>query len=79
MGNELFKKVTEATGLPEDLIAKELSDVLSTHGITTGDVDMEQLRSAMAQYLRQVILGAKDSDEGFSFEEEISPEDLGKE
>ncbi|MDZ4677261.1 MAG: hypothetical protein SGI74_07085 [Oligoflexia bacterium] len=82
MGNELFKAVTGATGLPSDLVANELSKVLSNVGIARDEVTLEELRLALAEYLREVIIHAKDKfDEegGIVIEEVISPEDLGKE
>jgi hypothetical protein len=80
MGNELFKSVTGATGLPEELISQELSKVLSNKGITRSDVTLEELREALAGYLREVIVGAKDQfEEGVWIEDEVRPEDLGKE
>ena len=80
MGNELFKSITEATGLPEDLISKELTRVLSDKGIARNEVTLDDLRDALAGYLREVIVGVKDQfEEGVWIEDEIRPEDLGKE
>jgi hypothetical protein len=81
MGNELFKTVTGATGLPSDLVAKELSKVLSNKGIARDEVTLEELRSALAEYLREVLLHAKDQfdQEGVWVEEVVPPEELGKE
>jgi hypothetical protein len=80
MGNELFKSVTGATGLPEDLISEELNKLLITKGIQRSEVTLDELRDALAGYLREVIVGAKDEFEsGVWIEDEVHPEDLGKE
>jgi hypothetical protein len=80
VGNELFNKVTEATGLPKELVEQELGKVLTGKGIAQNEVTLDELRLALADYLREVILHAKDEfEDGVYIEEEISPEDLGKE
>lgn len=80
MGNELFNKVTEATGLPKDLVEQELAQLLNGKGIGQEELTLDELRLALADYLREVILHAKDKfEDGVFIEEEISPEDLGKE
>lgn len=80
MSKGLFKEVTDATGLPTDLITKELNEIISSKGIQNEDLTLDDLRLAMADYLREVILHAKNKfEDGLEIEEEISPEDLGKE
>jgi hypothetical protein len=80
MANELFKKVTDATGLPSDLITKELTQIVNNKGIQSDDLTLDDLRVVMAEYLREVILQAKFKfEDGIEVEEEISPEELGKE
>ena len=80
MGNELFKAITTATGLPDDLVTTELTKVLSKKGYARDDVTLDELRLALADYLREVILHAKDKfEEGVWIEEDVRPEDLGKE
>jgi hypothetical protein len=80
MGNELFKKITDATGLPSELVTQELSKVLMDRGLSSEELTLEGLRAAMADYLREVILHAKDEfEEGVYIEEEIHPNDLGRE
>jgi hypothetical protein len=80
MGNELFKKVTEATGLPTELVSKELEGLLDAKGVDSADMTLEDLRKTLAEYVHEVILKAKDSfDQGITIEEEINPEDLGQE
>lgn len=55
MGNRLFKEVTDLTGLPKNLISKELVDILGRVGTTPHAVTLEDLRTAMAMYLTEVI------------------------
>lgn len=55
MGNELFKEVTDLTGLPKSLISQELVDILGRVGTTPHAVTLEDLRKAMATYLTEVI------------------------
>lgn len=80
MGNDLFKSIATATGLPDDLITRELSKVLSQKGIARDEVTLDELRIALADYLREVILTAKDKfEDGVWIEEDVLPEELGQE
>ena len=80
MGNELFKELAQATGLPSELITTELTRVLAAKGIAKDEVTMDELRQALAAYLRDVILQAKENFEaGVWIEEVIPPEALGQE
>jgi hypothetical protein len=64
VGNQLFKQVTELTGLPEELIGEELKVLLERKGIAPDQVTIESLREALADYLAQVALDAVDPKEG---------------
>lgn len=55
MGNELFKEVTDLTGLPKGLISEELVSILGRVGSAPHAVTLEDLRKAMATYLIEVI------------------------
>ena len=55
MGNELFKEVTDLTGLPKSLISEELVSILGRVGTSPHAVTLEDLRKAMATYLTEVI------------------------
>ena len=55
MGNALFKKVVQLSGLPPRLIKRELTDILKRIGIQPKKVTEPVLRKAMATYLREVI------------------------
>ena len=54
MGNKLFTKVTGLTGLPEDLIGNELTDLLEKKGISPEECTMDSLRAALQDYLADV-------------------------
>ena len=55
MGNELFRKVVELSGLPKEVITKELNDILKEMKIEPSQVTEPELRSALARYLRNTI------------------------
>ena len=72
MGKPLIQEVTEATGLPQELIQEELADLLVSRGFSPTELTIEQLRVALADYMRQVLLEAKDDmQEGVWIEEEL--------
>jgi len=80
MANQLFKDVAKATGLPQELITKELAQLVSNKGIENDNLTLDELRLVMADYLREVILQAKNKlEDGIDIEEEVAPEDLGRE
>jgi len=55
MGNDLFKKVVQLSGLPPKLIKKELTFILKKTGVQPQKVTEPILRKAMAIYLRDVV------------------------
>lgn len=61
MGAELIETVCTATGLPKELIQTELHRILMDEGIDADEVTIEELRVALAKYLQEVLLGAKNS------------------
>jgi len=71
MSKPLLQEVTEATGLPEELIQSELKQIIEDRGFSSENLTLEQLRVALADYMRQVILEAKDQfEEGVWLEDE---------
>lgn len=72
MSKPLLQEVTAATGLPEPLVMDELTSVIKNRGFSPEDISLEQLRIALADYMREVLLDAqKESQtEGFWIEEE---------
>lgn len=59
MGDELFKQVTDATGLPNELISAELTRLLERSGIDPQAVTLDDLRRVLAEYVQDVLLSAK--------------------
>ena len=60
-GNELFEQVATLTGLPQDVIRKELHVMMEKKGINPMSLTLEQLRKVMADYLREVLCSAIES------------------
>lgn len=56
MGENLFADLTSATGLPEQLIAKELDRLLSLSGITRQELTLDSLRTILANYIQDVLI-----------------------
>jgi hypothetical protein len=80
MSNQLIKDLTAATGLPDELITRELSQLMTNKGLGEQDVTLDDLRHVMADYLREVIIHAKNKfEDGVEIEEEVPPEQLGME
>lgn len=61
MGNDLFGKVTGATGLPTDLVCDELERLLTQEGIKPEEMTLEDLRKVLANYVQDVLLAAKEA------------------
>ncbi len=60
MGDELFGLVTEATGLPQDMISAELNRILEKAGVQKSSLTLEVLRKILAEYVQDVLLAAKE-------------------
>lgn len=60
-GTELLNELSNATGLPDELIGEELSRLISSAGKSTDNVTLDDLREMLAAYLQDVLLEAKDS------------------
>lgn len=54
MGNELFREVKLLTGLPDDLIGEELTQLLESKGVAPNELTLESLRVAVEDYLKQI-------------------------
>lgn len=50
-GQELIQKVIELTGLPDDLVRKELNQILEDQGTEANELTMQNLREALAAHL----------------------------
>ncbi len=53
-GDALVETIIAHTGLPKELITRELISVLKRHGVDSRNVTLAQLRQAMAEYLANV-------------------------
>lgn len=62
-GTELLCELSEATGLPNELIGEELSRLISASGKSTDSVSLDDLRELLGAYLQDVLVQAKDAFE----------------
>ncbi len=60
MEDNLFNKIIQNTGLPQDLISEELGDLLKNAGVEKTQVTLDELRDVLSNYLQDVLLKAKD-------------------
>lgn len=63
MGNELFREVKLLTGLPDDLIGDELTQLLESKGVAPNELTLESLRLAVEEYLKQIDYEMNASDD----------------
>lgn len=59
MTNRLLEELAKATGLPENLVHRELNALLAKSGRDSSNITLEQLREVIAEYLREVIFKMK--------------------
>ena len=62
MGKELLREVSNLTGLSDEVIYNELSSILISKGIDLDSITIEDLRSAMAAYVREIISDCIDEE-----------------
>ena len=58
-GEDLVNILVSATGLPENVMKKEVSQLISQSGKTEGQLSLEDLREIMVKYLQIELLKAK--------------------
>lgn len=63
MGNTLIGEVTDATGLPKELVDTELGRLITNAGMKRDDVTLDDLRAILAEYVQDVLLAAKEEME----------------
>lgn len=56
---DLFRLITDATGLPSDAISDELDRLLSIAGVERERLTLEDLRRVLADYVQDTLLAAK--------------------
>lgn len=50
-GQELIQQLVDLTGLPADLVHRELDQILELSGQKSGNLTLDELRGAMLAYL----------------------------
>ena len=60
MGEKLIQLISEATGLPRELIETEINQLIASHGFSPNQITLEELRSIIAEYMQDVLCQAKD-------------------
>jgi len=61
MGEALLGELTEATGLPKELVDTELGRLIDQSGKVRDDVTLDDLREMLAEYVQDVLLAAKEA------------------
>lgn len=59
MGEQLLVKVAAATGLPEEMVTRELGELIKKAGVDPARLTLEDLRMILAEYVQDVLLAAK--------------------
>lgn len=60
MGEQLIEELSLGTGLPQEMIRRELEQLIQMAGKEAGDITLEDIRKIMASYLQDVILEARE-------------------
>ena len=61
-GAPLFEQVVRLTGIPSKMISNELKTILEKRNIDISNLTVEELRSAVASYVREIMLGILDKN-----------------
>lgn len=69
MGEALIGELTDATGLPKELVDTELGRLITNAGMIREDVTLDDLRVILAEYVQDVLLAAKEAHENSETEE----------
>ena len=60
MSDKFFDQITNATGLPPDMIASELEKIIQAAGLEKDLMTLEDLRRVLAEYVQDVLVAAKE-------------------
>ena len=60
-GEKLIKTIVGQVGLPEQLMEKELKNMIVDSGHDVAGITLDQLRPILAKYLQTVLLESKES------------------
>lgn len=63
MGESLLSQLSRATGLPQDLVQRELERLVGQSG-KSPSLDLDELREILADYLQDVLLKAQEEYSG---------------
>ena len=58
MAESLLGQLSKATGLPQDLVQRELERLIGKSG-KDGSLQLDELREILAEYLQEVLLQAQ--------------------
>lgn len=58
-GEKLINQLSDLTGLPNEMIQKELTRLMSKAGVNPQLVTLDEVRELLALYLQDVLLDAK--------------------
>jgi hypothetical protein len=58
-GMELLRVLIQATGLPGELVEREVMGLLNDHGLEPATITLDEVRDLLAIYLQDVLLEAK--------------------
>lgn len=58
-GDSLIQIFISATGLPQDVAERELRELIARSGKDINSISLEDLREILAEYLQDVLTGAK--------------------
>ncbi len=58
-GLDLIKRLSCSTGLPEELVVKELRTLAHRAGISSENVTLEDFRKILSLYMKDVLIKAK--------------------
>lgn len=59
VGNELFETITLLTGLPEDFVKSEFSNLLYKKNINVNTLTVDDIRNVLADFLQDTLLKIK--------------------
>lgn len=60
MSDNFFDQITNATGLPPDMIASELGKIIQAAGLEKDLMTLEDLRRVLSEYVQDVLVAAKE-------------------
>lgn len=62
-GDELVIQLSDLTGLPTEMVQKELGRLMAKAGVNPRNVTLEEVRDLLALYLQDVLLQAKEKSQ----------------